>query len=94
MHSTRVNLHICQMLSHLLPQLVLLDEFLEFLGQLHVLLPQFAVVRVMLLHLGLDLVERHLEVQRRLLAPLLVLPKPLSVLLLPSRHQKHVYTHS
>lgn len=77
--------HIGQMLPHLLPELVLLDELLEFLSQLHVLLPQLAVVRVVLLHLDLDLIECHLEVQRRLLAPLLILPEPLSVLLLPSQ---------
>lgn len=77
-------LHIWQMLPHLLPELILLNELLEFLSQLHVLLPQFAVMQVVLLHLGLNLIERHLEVQRCLLAPLFILPEPLRVLLLLS----------
>lgn len=83
--SITASLHIGQMLPHLLPELVLLDELLEFLSQLHVLLPQLAVVQVVLLHLGLNLVECHLEVQRRLLALLFVLSGPLSILLLPSQ---------
>lgn len=83
--SITANLNIGQMLAHLLPELVLLDELLEFLGQLHVLLAQLAVVRVVLLHLSLNLIERHLKVQSRLLAPLLVFPEPLSILLLPSQ---------
>lgn len=67
---------------YLLPQLVLLDELLELLGQLHVLLPQLGVVRAVLLHLHLDVAQGHLEVQHGLLSLLLVLTGPLAVFLL------------
>lgn len=72
--------------SHLLPQLILLNELLELLSQLHVLLPQLGVVGIVLLHLCFDLIECHLEMKRGLLAPLLVFPEPLGVLLLPKKN--------
>jgi len=67
---------------YLLSQLVLLDELLELLGQLHVLLPQLGVVGAVLLHLHLNVAQGHLEVQHGLLPLLLVLPGPLAVFLL------------
>lgn len=68
--------------THLLPQLVLLDELLEPLRQLHVLLAQLGVPLVVLLHLELDVVQSHLEVGGHLLPLLLFLPGTLDTLLL------------
>lgn len=48
--------------THFLPQLILLNELLEFLSQLHVLLPQLGVVVIVLLHLHFDLIQSHLKV--------------------------------
>lgn len=69
-------------LTHLLPQLVLLNELLEPLCQLHVLLAQLGVPLVVLLHLELDVVQRHLEVGCHLLPLLFFLPCTLDTLLL------------
>lgn len=67
---------------YLLTELVLLDELLQLLGQLHVLLPQLGVVGAVLFHLHLNVAQGHLEVQHGLLPLLLVLPGPLGVFLL------------
>lgn len=47
---------------HLLPELVLLDQLLEPLCQLHVLLAQLGVAFIVLFHLQLNVIQRHLEV--------------------------------
>lgn len=72
------------MQSHLLSELILLNELFQLLGQLHVFLPQFGVVGTVLLHLHLNITQGHLEVQHGLLPLLLILPGPLGILLLAS----------
>ena len=68
--------------AHLFAELVLLVELVELVGQHGVLLPQAGVPLVVLLHLRLDVLQRHLEVGRHLLPLLLLQPRPLHPLLL------------
>ena len=62
---------------HLLPQLILLNQLLEPLCQLHILLAQLGVALIVLFHLQLDVIQCHLEVRGHLLAFLLLLSGPL-----------------
>jgi len=78
--------------TDLLSQLVLLVELLQFLGQLGVLVAEAGVPLVVLLHLSLDVVQRHLEVGGHLLPLLLLQARPLRALLLRDGRRRRAAT--
>lgn len=63
--------------SHLLPQLALVHETLQLVGQVGVFVAQLVVSGAVLLDLGLDFCQLHLEVAGHLLPLLLILPAAL-----------------
>lgn len=67
---------------YLLPHLALVHETLQFVGQVAVFVAQLVVSGAVLLDLGLDFCQHHLEVAGHLLPLLLILPAALNGLLL------------
>lgn len=68
--------------SYLLPQLALVHETLQFVGQVGVFVAQLVVSDAVLLDLGLDFRQLRLEVAGHLLSLLLILPAALKGLFL------------
>lgn len=75
-------------LTNLFSQLVLLIQLLQFLSKLCVLLSQAGVPLVVLLHLILDVVQRHLEMRCHLLPFLLLQAGPLHPFILQRKKRR------